>query len=648
MSDKATNKREWIKTAAIIFLSVMLVLTFFSQTIMNYSLPIVTAQYVSGGQISAKVRGSGTVESADLYNVQIGETRDIQSIEVKKGDTVEKDQVIMKLKDKESDELKKAKEELEGLQVAYKKALLDGGISDFVYYDAVAGKEDSSDGYRSKIKAYNDKIKSINAQLDALNEQKRTGTYNAEVLKLQIDNANAAMTAAKSKLDGIDVTTPSGTYGSQAEAKAAMDNASMALESYRIDRDNAQTSMNNAYGIITKAKQILNAKNTEADFAAWCTANATLISEVNAADTGIFGIANQTDISSTSTADAIQTVINALNGTPSEMGPPTVAATGYYAFTEAYSEKQAAYEEAYKAYSAAASAYNSFGSSSSSQSAKNAAQAEYDNAKATYDNLVAIQANAGLSGADLDNKIAQLEDQKKKADDELTQLLKDIPAEIDLNASAKALKEKTEELEKLLEESVGATIKAPVAGTIVDISVVSGGKAEAGTTIATIQPSDKGFTLKVPITAEQAKKVSVGSEAEVQNSWYFSDIKVELKAIQNDPSNPGKNKLMVFDVSGDVTNGQNLSVSVGSKSASYDLIVPNSAIKEDNNGKYIYIVESKSSPIGNRYYASRVSVEILAEDDTSTAISAPLQGWEYVITAANKPVEAGKQVRLSD
>ena len=35
MKEKSTNKREWIKSAAIVFLTVMLVLTFFSQTIMN-------------------------------------------------------------------------------------------------------------------------------------------------------------------------------------------------------------------------------------------------------------------------------------------------------------------------------------------------------------------------------------------------------------------------------------------------------------------------------------------------------------------------------------------------------------------------------------------------------------------------------------
>ena len=55
----------------------MLVLTFFSNTFMNYSLPEVAAQYVQSGTITAKIRGTGTVESGDPYNVKISETRTI-------------------------------------------------------------------------------------------------------------------------------------------------------------------------------------------------------------------------------------------------------------------------------------------------------------------------------------------------------------------------------------------------------------------------------------------------------------------------------------------------------------------------------------------------------------------------------------------
>ena len=60
------------------------------------------------------------------------------------------------------------------------------------------------------------------------------------------------------------------------------------------------------------------------------------------------------------------------------------------------------------------------------------------------------------------------------------------------------------------------------------------------------------------------------------------------------------------------------------------------------------VVEAKSSPLGTRYYAVRYDVEVVASDDTQSAITGALYGGEYVITTSTKPVEAGKLVRLPD
>ena len=93
-NENGRKRREWVKTAAIVFLSILLVLTFFSNTIMNYSLPEVATQYVQTGTITAKVRGTGKVEASDPYNVIAKESRVITSVAVKQGDIVEKDQIL--------------------------------------------------------------------------------------------------------------------------------------------------------------------------------------------------------------------------------------------------------------------------------------------------------------------------------------------------------------------------------------------------------------------------------------------------------------------------------------------------------------------------------------------------------------------------
>ena len=109
MNEKGSKRRDWVKNAAIVFLTVMLILTFFSNTIMNYSLPEVAVQYVESGTITSQVRGTGTVESDDPYEVKITESRKVTSVAVKEGDTVQKGDVLFLLEDTESEELKAAR-----------------------------------------------------------------------------------------------------------------------------------------------------------------------------------------------------------------------------------------------------------------------------------------------------------------------------------------------------------------------------------------------------------------------------------------------------------------------------------------------------------------------------------------------------------
>ena len=266
------------------------------------------------------------------------------------------------------------------------------------------------------------------------------------------------------------------------------------------------------------------------------------------------------------------------------------------------------------------------------------------------------QKNLADQKAQLTASIAGIDAQIAKAQEEQTQDLTDMAGELNLESQSdeiararEKVNEKLEEIAKLEEEAANPVITAPVSGKITSLSYAAGESTVPGENAAVIQVAGKGFTTSFSVTNEQAKKLNVGDVAELQNSWYYSDLTATLTAIKPDTANPSQNKLLVFDVTGeDVTAGQSISLSVGQKSANYDLIVPNSAIREDNNGKFILIIESKSSPLGTRYIATRVDVEVLASDDTQTAISGALYGYEYVITTATKPVEAGKQVRLKD
>lgn len=123
-NEKETNRKQVIKRVAVVFLIAMLILTFFSNTIMNYSLPEVATEPVSKGTVSNKVRGQGTVETNSDYEVMVSGTRVIKEVKVEQGDTVEKGQVLFTFEESENTELVQAEDELDQMELDYAKSLL--------------------------------------------------------------------------------------------------------------------------------------------------------------------------------------------------------------------------------------------------------------------------------------------------------------------------------------------------------------------------------------------------------------------------------------------------------------------------------------------------------------------------------------------
>ena len=203
MEEKNTTKRrEWVKNAAIIFLTIMLLLTFFSNTIMNYSLPEVATQYVQTGTITAKVRGTGKVEASDPYNVIAKESRVITSVAVKQGDIVEKDQVIYYLEESESDELTKAEQELEDLELNYMKGLFGANVSPEVITKVANGNIDSF----SQLQA---KVTDMQNRLEAAKKRVEECQKNVDDLTLQStkDTNNAGVSTKNEELTKDQATT---------------------------------------------------------------------------------------------------------------------------------------------------------------------------------------------------------------------------------------------------------------------------------------------------------------------------------------------------------------------------------------------------------------------------------------------------------
>lgn len=667
------KRREWVKTAAIIFLVVMLVLTFFSNTILNHSLPEVATANVTSGTINAKIRGSGTVSANETYDVTIKQTRKVASVKVRVGDSVSAGDVLMTLEAEESDELKQAQTELESMELNYEKSLITASTE--------AARENRD--VQKLREAYNDLLAQYNqySTMDARQVELEKTKAEATLKELQKDLAKAQKELEKLKAEDeyVQAQADKTTYQTEYDAcKKEIDEYTAQikeLQSGKVIRSvsEIQADINTAE---QKKEQLLR------DYASRLAEHEAMYQEFSKLAGGREEImdAYQADrdllirtliergYGKTVTGNGEESTVDetAVGATADAMIAAYKALKGYYAKSAALEDDLARLNAELKIAQTTESTADALAKLSAKLEDANKrlkdADMKLNSAKRIVDSYEAeIEALEGkieraqnavdtqqdkvdrLTSA---NTLAeQVKSAKQALEDKIfEQGLADGSA-LDLEAAKKAIDEKKADIEKLTQNADEVEVKAKVGGTVSAINVTAGNNAGAETPLMTLNLTDRGYTVKISVTNEQAKKVRVGDSAELVNYWYGGDIQATLENITNDPSNPGKARLLVFRLTGDVEPDTNLTLSIGQKSANYDCIVPNSAIRTDSNGTFVLAIVAKSTPLRTRYTATRVDVQELAKDDTVTAVTG-LSSGDFVITTSTKPIEAGTQVRL--
>ena len=645
------KRREWVKNAAIIFLAIMLILTFFSNTIMNYSLPEVAAQYVSSGSLSEQIRGTATVEAAESYTVKINDTRIVRSVEVKQGDAVEKGQVLITLEEGDGAQLEAAKSDLEAAQVEYRKALLDTG-KDYsldelsiknLEEDIAADKADLANisVYQGNYEKAKNNVKAVEDEISAINKTIKS-----------LENDKSDLDEQLTALASDDFSSLDDSYFKKVE-KTNDDIAK--YEQLKTEADNKVKKIQDEMGTDVSDLEITTKKNE--------------IEKQQQAIVLLEAKYNVALVDDSTDADAILAELNDAKYNLSNLNAE------YRDLVDRDSKNNSAQNQLTYALVAQGNAEKNYNSSKKAldtlkltiskdiKKQKSAIDDKIDKENEKLDDAndklkdaqeeeAEAKEKASLSVEDAEKAIKEKERQLEEKKITLSQTQK-----ADLEESGKAsidievMQSKIEKLEKKVEElekeASGGEITAQVAGVIESISPVAGETVEAGSTIASIQMTEKGYTASITVTTDQAKKVKVGDSAEIQYFWY-GDASATLSAIKADTSNPTQNKQLVFSITGDVTPGQSLQIVMGGKGQQYDLIVPNSAIREDSNGKFVLAVVSKSSPLGNRYTAKRVNVTVVASDDTKSAVTGELIQSDFIISTSTKPINPGDQVRLVD
>ena len=663
-----TKRREWVKTFAIIFLAILLVLTFFSNTIMNRSLPEVAAQYVESGTINAKIRGTATVAADETYDVTINQTRKIRSVMVKVGDNVSAGDILFVLEPADSEELKTAQKTLSDLELAYQKSLIDASNASSTENREVQKLRDAYNEALAVLRLYSNAdptqitmaLKTAEAELKTQQQVTKDASdaYQAALTDKDYTDAQAQVTSLKTAIE-TGKTNLDSLYEQLAKLKDTD------IQSYLDGIAKGYTTLREEYVKQYQLKQQL--EDLEKNGSSTYTAAASSETENEDTSTGGATVEDQiaaikaelATLSNTIARDEIL-YLDQYNKMMQYAGQDHTRAAAYAMDTSLL--RQAIGNLDHIDTSAETKKIEAQISEQESEIKRNGVDLSYyegyvADCERTIENLNNAYKNAQKLETELTNKVSDLtaastaaetlKTAQQALEDKVFEVSLGDSANLDLQNSKKAIEEQQKIVDELLANADGQEVTANVGGKISAINVSAGNSAGADTALATITVADRGYTVKIPVTADQAKKVTVGDVATISN-YYNGDITATLENIANDPQNPGKGKLLVFRLTGEgVEAGSNITLSIGQKSATYDCLVPNSALRNDSNGDFVLVVQAKSTPLGNRYVATRVPVTILAQDDTKTAVSGLANG-DFVITTSTAPIEAGAQVRLVD
>lgn len=641
-NENRSPRKEVIKNIAIVFLAVLLVLTFFSNTFMNYTLPQVSAVYVNQGTISEQIRGSGTVEAAESYEVKFDQTRTVKSVAVKTGQTINAGDTLFELEDSDSDELTQAQKDLEDKELDYKKAVLAQSDSskyqsDYLeiqkaekelselqakYQAALAGTDPLSSALNdyNSLKSRSDKLtkekEDLNNQLSAVNADTSddminlTGEYYDT---LRADKDRVTELEKKVETAQADYDELSKDVGADTDYASKIEETRKSIESATVELNQLYISLYNAKAdddttsisasIATKSLEIDQLQRDLSNYLAKSTTSGVLKTKLKNAESTLNKAKKNLNSAKDTLSNDVRTIkleIKAkLDKVTAELDDVTLKLT-------------------------------------------NAGTAKDDATAAGYLSASQLELKISEQKDTVDNLYAALE--IKKQTDSVT----NESNQLDLEAKKKDIERQKEKVEKLKSEAFDAVVTAKMGGTVESVSVTAGSEVAAGTVAAVISVSDLGYTVSFSVKNDQAKKVKVGDKAEI-TSWYWGDsFSATLSEVKTDTANPQTQKTLVFNVTGsDISTGQTITLSMGSKGQPYSAVVPNAAVREDSNGKFVLVMEAKSSPLGNRYKAVRYDIEVLAKDDNNTAVNG-LMGSEYVITTSTKPIQAGDQVRPAE
>lgn len=249
-----------------------------------------------------------------------------------------------------------------------------------------------------------------------------------------------------------------------------------------------------------------------------------------------------------------------------------------------------------------------------------------------------------------------IEAQKSGMEKQSRDLMRDIEsARLDLQIQERKIAQLQDQV------NGGATLVSTVQGVVTEVNATAGLTVGSGRAAVRVTNQDKDYQFKMTVDSEKANYLTIGDEIEViLKSLSNARIKGKLTAL-NDPTGTsgqtqsgnstaatGRKELVVDLKDSRLKGGEAGEILFSKKMPQARMLLSNQSIREDDQGKYVYVMKEKKGTLGNEFYVQRANVTVSDSDDSKSAVDNGITPLDQIITSSSKPISAGDRIMMAD
>lgn len=232
--------------------------------------------------------------------------------------------------------------------------------------------------------------------------------------------------------------------------------------------------------------------------------------------------------------------------------------------------------------------------------------------------------------------------------------LEDANAPEGTDSSAKISKLDKEKLQMELQKleallAAGGQVKAPIKGIVTKIAITTGDKTMDGTAML-LADTTNGSKFVAQIPVDQEKYIAKNDPVVLKPGNNGNPIEgLTVESVKANEESKDMLDVTVKLPADTLEIGTAAEFEVTRTSKSYQTCVPISALHEDNNEKFIYVIQETTSVLGDELKAQKVVVKVLDQNENFAALSdGTITNDQKIITGSDKNISGGSRVRLAE